>query len=86
MRVETGHKTATYTADEGYEVFDRKYRQMLVDDIDESVVREILNHKNEDDENGRSQTIAIRLPNGDLVLGFYPQGDTYENVTQFYGV
>lgn len=26
---------------------------------------------------GRSEWLWIRLPNGDLVLGVYPQGDTY---------
>jgi hypothetical protein len=28
-------------------------------------------------EDGRSQWVWIRLPNGDLVLALYPQGDTY---------
>lgn len=26
---------------------------------------------------GRSEWIWLRLPNGDLVLGVFPQGDTY---------
>lgn len=26
---------------------------------------------------GRSQWLWIRLPDGDLILGVYPQGDTY---------
>lgn len=26
---------------------------------------------------GRSQWVWVRLPNGDLILGVYPQGDTY---------
>ncbi len=29
------------------------------------------------DEDGRSEWLWVRLPNGDLVLGVYPQGDTY---------
>lgn len=31
----------------------------------------------ENDPDGRSQPMWIRLPNGDLILGVYPQGDTY---------
>lgn len=30
-----------------------------------------------DDPEGRSEMLWIRLPNGDLVLGCYPQSDTY---------
>lgn len=29
------------------------------------------------DPDGRSQFMWVRLPNGDLILGVYPQGDTY---------
>lgn len=31
----------------------------------------------ENDPNGRSQWMWLRLPNGDLILGIFPQGDTY---------
>lgn len=31
----------------------------------------------ENDPDGRSQFMWVRLPNGDLILGVYPQGDTY---------
>ena len=31
----------------------------------------------EDDEDGRSEWLWVRLPNGDLILGVYPQGETY---------
>lgn len=30
----------------------------------------------------RSEFCWITLPNGDLVLGVYPEGDTYEKLTQ----
>jgi hypothetical protein len=30
-----------------------------------------------DDPEGRSQWMWVRLANGDLILGLYPQGDTY---------
>lgn len=32
---------------------------------------------NEHDDEGRSQWLWIWCPNGDLILGCYPQGDTY---------
>jgi hypothetical protein len=31
----------------------------------------------EDDDDGRSEWLWVRLPNADLILGVYPQGDTY---------
>ena len=31
----------------------------------------------ENSQDGRSQWVFLRLPNGDLVLAVYPQGDTY---------
>ena len=33
-----------------------------------------------DGDDGRSEWLWIRLPNGDLILGVYPQGDTYMEV------
>lgn len=33
--------------------------------------------QNENDPDGRSEWLWVRLPNGDLILGVYPQGDTY---------
>lgn len=36
----------------------------------------------ERDPNGRSGFRWITLPNGDLVLAVYPQGDLYEELTQ----
>lgn len=31
---------------------------------------------------GRSEWVWVRLPNGDLILGVFPQGATYEAVEQ----
>lgn len=28
-------------------------------------------------DNGRSEWVWIRIPNGDLILGVFPRGDTY---------
>lgn len=33
-------------------------------------------------DDGRSNWVWVRLANGDLILGCFPQGDTYELVTQ----
>lgn len=38
--------------------------------------------QSEDDADGRSQFCWVRLPNGDLVLGVFPQGETYFAVEQ----
>lgn len=34
----------------------------------------------EHNPDGRSQWLWVRLPNGDLILGVFPQGETYEEV------
>jgi len=41
-----------------------------------SVAARVINAR-VDDPDGRSQWMWVRLPNGDLILGVYPQGDTY---------
>lgn len=78
MQIQTGLKDATYQ--DGDEVFD----QILVDDFPEDVLREFLNRDPEEDDT-RSQVVMIRFPNGDLVLGFYPQGDTYLETERYWG-
>lgn len=40
-------------------------------------VVELVAARSIDDPDGRSQFMWVRLPNGDLILGVYPQGDTY---------
>ena len=60
------------------------YDQILIEDFPEDVLRELLSHKDPEDENGRSQVVQIRLPNGDLFLGFAPQGDTYLELEKYY--
>lgn len=40
------------------------------------IVKLVAEAKVEGDD-GRSPFMWIRLPNGDLILGVYPQGDTY---------
>jgi hypothetical protein len=37
----------------------------------------------ENDPDGRSQFVWLRLANGDLMLGVFPQGDTYCEVGDF---
>jgi hypothetical protein len=36
--------------------------------------------QSEESMDGRSNWVWVRLPNGDLILGVYPQGDTYFSV------
>ena len=37
----------------------------------------LVARQNITDPDGRSQFMWVRLSNGDLILGVYPQGDTY---------
>lgn len=38
---------------------------------------ELVMNSNENSLDGRSNWVWVRLPNGDLILGVFPQGDTY---------
>jgi hypothetical protein len=38
------------------------------------------------DNDGRSDFVWLRLPNGDLILGVWPQGDTYLTVVEMEDV
>lgn len=77
--IQTGLRDATYEPVRG-EVYD----QINIEDFPEDVFREILNCHDPEDEDGRSQVVQIRLPNGDLFLGFAPQGDTYMELEKYY--
>lgn len=39
-------------------------------------IKKVLNAEQGDDD-GRSEYCWLRLPNGDLMLGVFPRGDTY---------
>ena len=77
--IETGLRDAVYEAAPG-----ETHDQINIEDFPEDVFREILNVKDPNDEDGRSQVVQIRLPNGDLYLGFAPQGDTYFDLERYY--
>lgn len=77
--IKTGLRDAVYEVAPGEE-----YDKIFIEDFPEHVFREILNHRNPEDDNGRSQVVQIRLPNGDLFLGFAPQGDTYFELEKYY--
>lgn len=70
MRVREGSRPAVYV--DGDEV----YAQIRVADFPEDKFWELLNRDPRVDDT-RSQVLQVRLPNGDLILGFYPQGDSY---------
>lgn len=76
MRISEGFKDISHPDAPGFV-------DINVEDFPEDVVRDLLRLDDGVDDS-RSQTVAIRFPNGDLVIGFYPQGDTYELVSQFY--
>ena len=50
-------------------------------DANEDFVNAVLNAEVDTGE-GRSQWYWIRLPNGDLLLGTFPQGATYEMIAE----
>jgi hypothetical protein len=78
-RIRDGLRDAVYEPVAG-----ERYDQILIEDFPEHVFREILNRHDPDDEDGRSQVVQIRLPNGDLFLGYAPQGDTYMELEKYY--
>lgn len=57
--------------------------RMLVADFPEEEFRKLLRLDPEVDDT-RSQVLQFRLANGDLVLGFYPQGDSYTDIEAFF--
>lgn len=68
MRVSEGHREQQDN-DEAY------YGYRVQDAPDEAV--DIVVNATLETNDGRSQWVWIRLPDGDLVLAVYPQGDTY---------
>lgn len=54
-------------------------------DADPADVNYVLSKDSNDDE-GRSQWQWFRLPNGDLILGVFPQGTTYFDIADSAGV
>lgn len=68
MRVSEGHREQQDN-DEAY------YGYQVQDAPDEAV--DIVVNATLETNDGRSQWVWIRLPDGDLVLAVYPQGDTY---------
>lgn len=49
----------------------------MVHPASKEIVKMVLAAKVKDPD-GRSQFLWVRLPNGDLILGVYPQAGTYE--------
>jgi hypothetical protein len=66
--------------DDGTEVL--RAVRMQASDADVKVMLEAMCQG----DDGRSQWCWFRLPNGDLIFGCYPQGDTYERVSQQFGM
>lgn len=50
-----------------------------IHDASKDAVQTVLNAPVETGD-GRSDWVWVRLPNGDLILGTFPQGDTYFEV------
>jgi hypothetical protein len=67
-RVRTGPRNLGYGTDQ--------QAQVHLQDAAPEAVTEVL-AADPNDEDGRSQWVWMRFPNGDLVLATFPQGDTY---------
>lgn len=56
-----------------------------IEDFPEHMFREVFVRYDPDDgDDGRSQVVQIRFPNGDLFLGFAPQGEVYMELEEYY--
>lgn len=76
MRVKTG----VQDLGDRYEDDERWHSAMVaIHDANPEAVLQVLGAP-EDDLDGRSQWLWIRFPNGDLVLGVFPQGETYSAI------
>lgn len=62
---------------------DELYDEIMMADFPESVFRRLLDRNPMNGET-RSQILQFRLPNGDLILGFYPQGDSYMEIEEYF--
>lgn len=78
-RIQEGYRDAVYEPAPG-EVYDK----IFIEDFPEDVFREVFVLHDPDEEDGRSQVVQIRFPNGDLFLGYAPQGDTYSDLEKYY--
>lgn len=52
----------------------------------EFMLKQPINLHQENDSDGRSHWVWIRLPDGDLVLAFYPQGEAYFATEQWRSI
>lgn len=49
-------------------------------------VQFVLSAPVDGDDGGRSEFVWVRLPNGDLILGVFPQAEIYEHLMDEIGV
>lgn len=64
------------------EVYDNDVVVAEIAPAPKEIVDRVLS-ADENSEHGRSNWMWLRLPNGDLVLGVYPQGDLYEECCRY---
>ena len=55
------------------------YTQGYMKPVSDKALERVL-MADENDPDGRSEYMWVRLPNGDCILGVFPQGDTYLEV------
>lgn len=67
-----------YAVDEAHAESDGNVIATMKDASPEAV--KLVVNADPDSDDGRSQWVWLRLQNGDLILGVFPQGDTYCDV------
>lgn len=78
-RIQTGPRDLSY---DGNHESDPDVSHVLLGSASHGSVALVL-AADRDSDDGRSQWVWLTFPNGDLALATFPQGSTYESVTQF---
>ncbi len=74
-KISTGQRNMGYDGDDKLSEFDTAH--VVIGDASYSSVLTVLAADESSENDGRSQWVWVRFPNGDLLLGTFPQGDTY---------
>lgn len=83
MRVRSPRRDAAVEVNRNINHDDEVYAHLFFDDFPEEVFEDLLS-RDPEAEDTRSQVLQLRLPNGDLFLGFFPQGDSYTEIEEFF--
>lgn len=83
MRVRSPRRDAAVDVNRYNNADDDVFAHLFFADFPEEVFEDLLSRDPEEDDT-RSQVLQLRLPNGDLFLGFFPQGDSYSEIEAYF--